>query len=236
MKRDPYISSELKEITPALLHVNKQEVYVPPVGYFDDLALQIRKRIIDSEQVQTVPQEYFNELSSNILSRIHKSAVANPSSTLEEKDVSFPLLEQIGKANPYSVPSNYFEQLAINPRFAKTEAKVVKMLSFRRIASYAIAACFVGVLSVTAIKFFSKPEPPTASLPICTNLDDCLASVDDQAIQQYLEGNSTLDDLVDETDAVKPASDDELIDEIDNKDLDNLIKQVNEKSVNSTDL
>ncbi len=236
MKRDPHISSELKEITPALLHANNQEVYVPPVGYFDDLAMQIHKRINHLNQVQTVPQEYFNELSSNILSRIHKAAVANPSSTLEEKDVSFPLLEQIGRANPYTVPSNYFEQLAINPRFAKTEAKVVKMVIFRRIASYAIAACFVGVLSVSAIKFFSKPVEPVQTLAICTNLDECVASLDDQAIQQYLEANSSLDDLMEENETTKPASDEDLINDVDDNELDNLIKQVNEKPVNSTDL
>lgn len=237
MKRDAYITSELKEIAPALLPVNNREVYVPPVGYFDDLVLQIHKQVNQTELGQTVPQNYFTDLSSNILNRIQKeAAVDNLSSTWEEKDVSFPLLEQIGKVNPYTVPTNYFDQLAINPPFQISQTKVVKMVSFRRIASYAVAACFVGFLSVTAVKFLSKPDDVPPALAICTNLDDCLASVDDLAIQQYLEGNSSLDDLMDDTDATKPASDDELIDEIDNKDLDNLIKQVNEKPVNSTDL
>jgi hypothetical protein len=237
MKQDPYILNELKEIAPSLLDINRNEVYVPPVGYFHHFAMQMQQRLASNEQVQIVPQDYFNELSSNILSRIQKAAVANPSSTLEEKDVSFPLLEQLNKANPYTVPANYFEQLAINPRLENKEAKVVQMTSFRRIVTYAAAACFVGLISITAIKLLSKPaiiEPSIANA--CTNIDDCVAGIDDQAIQQYLKNNSTVEEMIDDVETVKPASDEELIDEIDNKDLDNLIKQLNEKPVNSTDL
>lgn len=111
------ILNELKEISPYLAGIERRNVYVVPIGYFDGLAEAITASVIgleDSFSVSnqnafTVPEGYFENLADNILNKIKQQQPANAS---EELKAISPLLGSIAKTNVYTVPEGYFNKLA----------------------------------------------------------------------------------------------------------------------------
>ena len=99
------------------------EVYEVPQGYFDTLADKLLQRIKEEEPVLSpalqqakqvtyeVPQGYFDSLPATILNRIKAEQTDGVN---EELEILSPLLSQIGKRTPFSMPAGYFEELSEN--------------------------------------------------------------------------------------------------------------------------
>lgn len=94
---DNNIIQELKEVSPLVAEIGKQNLYFLPEGYFDYLSESMLS-CIRLEQVKTrnpyfVPAGYFDSLALSIIAQI------------KLKQIKF-------EANPYSIPAGYFENLA----------------------------------------------------------------------------------------------------------------------------
>jgi len=150
-----------------------KNVYTVPEGYFAALPEQIMFAVTQEAAKQlpqqtpyNVPDGYFESLSSHILSRIQHSSTSVPftsavaNEVYEELENIAPVLNTISKANVYSVPKGYFEQLNIaRMATAPAQAKVVSMGSrVRKWLSYSTAAAIAGVMITAAFLFTDNPS------------------------------------------------------------------------------
>lgn len=152
------ILSELKEIAPTLLTLNKN-VYTVPDGYFNKFADELNANIktqeflvsIDKQaQVFQVPDDYFQKLPQSILSKIR----LNETECYDELEEIAPSLNLISKENLYTVPEVYFNNLKFDvPSEKVSTGKIVFLRKTRRLISYAAAAIIAGVL-VTGAFFY----------------------------------------------------------------------------------
>ena len=116
------IKEEEPVLSPALQQA-KQVTYEVPQGYFDTLADKLLQRVKEEEPVLSpalqqakqvtyeVPQGYFDSLPATILNRIKAEQTDGVN---EELEILSPLLSQIGKRTPFSMPAGYFEELSEN--------------------------------------------------------------------------------------------------------------------------
>ena len=152
------ILSELEQIAPALLNLNKC-VYTIPDGYFNNFAAELIA-IINTEDflseskktVQTfqVPDTYFEDLPRAIMAKI-RNKNSECYSELEEIASS---LNFISNKDIYTVPKGYFDNLIPKvPSEKNSGAKIVFLRKTRRLISYAAAAVMAGVL-VTGAYFY----------------------------------------------------------------------------------
>lgn len=122
MNRSTDILNELKEISPLVAGIGRENIFSVPRGYFDTVAgtalASVRNEVFTGNDV---PAGYFDTLSNNILSKID-GTVAN-----ELQQVS-PMLASIKKTNPYEVPGNYFEQVGAEISTLIEEQKVPALL------------------------------------------------------------------------------------------------------------
>ncbi len=156
MDNSETILSELQEIAPTLITLNKN-VYTTPTGYFNNFANEllgcINADALLAEAKKTapvfqVPDNYFDTLAGSIIQKIKQQ---NNEYFVELEEVA-PLLNTINKKNIYSLPQGYFEHLnIIIPAKKLSGAKVVFLSKTRRLISYAAAAVIAGVLVTGAI-------------------------------------------------------------------------------------
>lgn len=110
------ILNELKELSPALAHIARLNVFKVPDGYFETLSNRVLLQVHagDAEDVKAinealVPEGYFENLAGNIMARIKKESMSDAAA--ETKNIS-ELVAGIGNKNIYSVPLQYFEELS----------------------------------------------------------------------------------------------------------------------------
>jgi hypothetical protein len=113
------ILMELKEISPVVAELGAITPYEVPAGYFEDFAGHVMARLHDTDEPVlsfeksglnnpfTTPDNYFEAFSEVVLNRV--KAEEAPSHTEELKYLS-PILGQLDKAVPFSLPVGYFEQ------------------------------------------------------------------------------------------------------------------------------
>jgi hypothetical protein len=152
------ILSELNEIAPTLLTLNKN-VYTIPEGYFNNFTVELNAIIKAEEflsaldkpfQVFQVPDDYFQTLPESIISKIRLPQTE----CFEELKEIAPSLNLISKKNIYTVPEAYFNNLKLEAPFEKASTgKIVFLRKTRRLISYAAAALIAGVL-VTGAFFY----------------------------------------------------------------------------------
>lgn len=119
MEKNNPILNELKEISPLVAAIGKQQVYSAPAGYFDELAIQVVLRIaieekagmdpvlnISKENVYQVPQGYFEGLAGNIMNLIKTQQTEKAGAADPDPATGFT------KENAYQVPQGYFDGLA----------------------------------------------------------------------------------------------------------------------------
>jgi hypothetical protein len=131
------ILNELREISPALAHnylqqpyqapegyfaqlpeqvlqIVKGRFYQVPEGYFESLPDQIIKKL--KGQIYEVPAGYFDSLPETILNRVkaNEAGANKADDPHEELEQLSPLLKQIGKKTPFSLPEGYFSNLSEN--------------------------------------------------------------------------------------------------------------------------
>lgn len=149
--------------------VSRENVYTVPEGYFDNLSSDIMSTIILESGKQhaqqgpyTTPDNYFQSLPAAILAKLEAADTGNvifpPVETIENHlQTEETLLATIGKANPYSIPPDYFEQLPVkvlSKATGEVRGKTVSMRSIsRRWIPYAAAAAISGFMVLGALIF-----------------------------------------------------------------------------------
>ncbi|OQP50929.1 hypothetical protein A4H97_03640 [Niastella yeongjuensis] len=117
------VKGEEVTLSSALQQANNNPYQVPQ-GYFEGFADTVLQRVKQEEETTLsptlqqannnpyqVPADYFNNLPAIILDRVQSPATENAK---EELDIVSPLLGQIGKKMPFSMPAGYFEELEEN--------------------------------------------------------------------------------------------------------------------------
>ena len=206
MKISEEILNELKEISPSLAKMDRNNPFSVPEGYFSALSdrLLINTKIY-AEQADTsinsarVPEGYFNTLSSQILNKIK-----NQDTSVEE----FPLLSSLKDKNVFSVPEGYFESLS-DRVLSKIAHKPAKVISIKSWMKYAAAAVVAGVMAITGLQIYNGgsanhqvasndklPAYIQSSFQYKTpeQVDQGIASLTDDQIANYLEKHGSIMD------------------------------------------
>lgn len=219
MKISEEILNELKEISPVLAKMDRDNPFSVPEGYFSALSDRLLINIkIYAEQADTsinsarVPDGYFNDLSSQILNEIK-----NQDKSVEE----FTLLSSLRDKNVFSVPEGYFESLS-DQVLSKIAHRTTKVISIKSWMKYAAAAVIAGVMAITGLQIYNgsdanKQVASNDKLPTyiqssfqyktLAQVNEGIASLSDDQIVKYLEkhGNIIDNDLL-----VKDVNADEL--------------------------
>lgn len=152
MKKNVMIYNELKELNSPLADFPNGNVFRVPDGYFDSLVPDIMEGINTEYTIgklnipstgMNIPAGYFENLADTIMGRIRQE-----SSDSNERSL---LLESIGKANVFTVPDGYFEQLPeeIIYKAVAKPAKVFMMRPRLSVFRYAVAATITGLLGMS---------------------------------------------------------------------------------------
>ena len=147
-----------------------------PEGYFENLAKNIIQKIknqqpeiatetgdgmsglldnLSKENVFEIPVNYFNSLGVDILSKIN----ATENDTDKLKQIA-PLLYRCTKENAGEIPAGYFDNLSatILKKIAdKTPGKVIAMSGRFSFVKYAVAAIFIGAISMIVFNYYDEP-------------------------------------------------------------------------------
>lgn len=160
MDRNVTILEELKEISPIVASVSKEEVFIVPVNYFERLPENIMSKILTIGLGEakinplTIPNGYFNNLSSTILTKIK----FEQNESFNELEEVAPLLNTISKQPIYSVPTGYFQQFNVTIAPAKKlKAPIFSFKNTRKWISYAAAAMMAGLLVTGAYLYTDRP-------------------------------------------------------------------------------
>ncbi len=182
---------------------------------------------LNRENVLTIPDGYFDTLSGAILSKVKTT---NSETAEEELRELSPILYSLKDENVYTVPGGYFESFAgnVTQKLVQAPAKVITMKKRTSWLKYAAAAVVTGIITITSFQLFtstshnnnsSLPGYIQASFQYKTEADvnAGIAKLDDADIAKYLEKNGNVLDnelLINNTDASElPSSTDYLIDE-----------------------
>ena len=113
MSQQDHILEELMQLSPLLQTISKDNVFKAPMGYFDDISLQILSQILNlkAKEQFAAPVNYFDTLPEIILAKIKKDTFSELS-----PDMTSPLgiLSKIENKNIFTVPSGYFEDFSAN--------------------------------------------------------------------------------------------------------------------------
>lgn len=206
------ILNELKRISPALVHLQKLNVFTVPENYFENfshsLLLKINHRDssflpVEAVNMMDVPVGYFDNLAENILAKIK---AAQPQTAAEELKELSPALSATGNDNVFKVPGRYFEDLPeIILSQVNRPAKIVAMKPRSSFARYAAAAVVTGIMGLSLFSLFNKTSPEsdtvlTASVTASViadarnimqtnSFDKVLETVSDDEIVGYLQNN-----------------------------------------------
>lgn len=194
-------------------NVQKGNVYTVPEGYFDNLGSAIMSSIFLESGKQnaqqgpyTTPDHYFQDLSSAILAKLEAhpgNQTSFPVETIENQLTEETLLATIGKANIYSTPPDYFEELpslVLSKVVSAGKGKAVSMRSFtRRWMPYAAAAVISGFMVLGAL-IFNDDNPTKSSSAYSKNINAIdvkkgVSDLSESEITGYLSTNPTLFDI-----------------------------------------
>ena len=197
------ILEELKGISPVLAGLPAITPFVVPEGYFEAFAGHIMQRIksqeVDpmtelaslspllsgmSKQVPyDVPKDYFTELSDQALVGAKAIEFVN-----EELENLSPVLTSLKAVNVYESPDGYFDalpQTILNKAKRQQSARVITMRPFRKIARYAVAAIFVGLMSVGGWLMQKPAEPPMT----IARIESGIQKASDEEILNFIQNN-----------------------------------------------
>jgi arsenate reductase-like glutaredoxin family protein len=190
MKHNTEILQELNAISPAVADVPKVNVYSVYDNYFAEIQNDVLAAIQDNSAFE-VPVGYFENLAPNILQKIRANDVA------EELQNISATVANIGNANVYTAPQNYFEKLTHDVN-EKQETKIIPIGNSRtKVVRLAAAAMVTGLLGFGIFTFVQKnsdSKNQTASLIkaadkiLSTNsFDKDFATLSDKDLEKYLE-------------------------------------------------
>lgn len=151
MDKTSNIANELREISPLLADMLKENVYSVAPAYFPNLSEEIIKKINSGEDREysfspvipyKVHKGYFENFSGNILQKI-KDSSGHLNDVIDELNEVAPLLNTISKASVYRVPTGYFESLQVS---VKPQTKIVSFST--KVTRYVAAAVITGLLAI----------------------------------------------------------------------------------------
>lgn len=230
MENRQIILQELKELSPVVANLRRDNIFSLPVNYFENFAASVLARIhteTDGIGVKTtpfgVPKGYFDGLAGNILARINQQELG----VEEELNSIAPLLNTISRQPVYTIPEGYFESLEVTIplKVTKPAARVIGFNRPKRLMQYAVAACTAAVLMIGAYLYINKgSNDVTAGMPVSydsalkINVPQEIAKVDEQEIDQYLNEspgvgyviNTSASDEIDVQQYIQSASDEEI--------------------------
>jgi hypothetical protein len=231
-----------------------------PEGYFDQLASSILDKIkneqtaqeetaslspllsgLQHHQVFEVPKGYFEQLTIDI-----KSIENNSSDESEELS---PVLKSLQRVNIFEVPAGYFENFSksILKKAKASSARIINFQLRNSFLKYAAAAIITGVIAMFALRYLQPTQSVNTITTPLAILDESIEkgkTMNDQQFEEtlqkltptdiakYLENNGDITDVatlrnnIDENNL--PNEDDYILDE---KTLDNFIKEINNNSV-----
>ena len=196
MTENEEILNELKQISPYLVSISKENVLTVPANYFDVLPEQLLNYIAteklifdDKTQLFNVPSGYFEGFAETVIQKIKLQK--NDEIYMELEQVA-PLLNTINKNNVLTVPAHYFENFGVDVfKSKKQKAKVVSFTIAKKWLNYAAAAMMAGVLVTGAFLF---TENKTSF-----DLSHEVNNVSDEELQNYIDNSSHTIVLSDET-------------------------------------
>ncbi|HWB24286.1 MAG TPA: hypothetical protein VG738_02350 [Chitinophagaceae bacterium] len=189
--------------------------YTVPEGYFNNLAGSVMAKIkalevqknstgadIETDFLKGVgmpysapPASYFNNLAGNVMAKIKAGETVHAGNEVfEELAAIAPLLNNIGKAMPYTVPAGYFEQLDIKaPVEEKQEAKIISIKTGRsqKWYTYAVAACIAVLLGIGGYMFVPSRGDGEIN-PKTVDIKKALAGLSSDDINSYLDSQPSI--------------------------------------------
>jgi hypothetical protein len=230
MENRQIILQELKELSPVVANLSRDNVFSLPLNYFENFTASVLAKI-HTEAVDivvkttpfSVPKGYFDDLAGNVLARLNRQEL----SVEEELNGIAPLLNSISKRPVYTVPEGYFESLEVTVplKITKPGAKVIGFNTTKRLMQYAVAACIAAVLMIGVYLYINKGSNDiTAGMPVSydsalkMNVPQEIAKVNEQEIDQYLNEspgtgyviNTSASDEIDVQQYIQSASDEEI--------------------------
>ena len=125
--------------------------FVVPENYMDNLSDRVVSNILMDKNLHrispenfNIPENYFEEFPDRLFDKLESDQL--PGSL---------------KQNPFKVPENYFENkiLNIEKLVQNKESKIIVKTNFKRVWSFAAAACVLLLVSWIGIRLFSNPKP-----------------------------------------------------------------------------
>jgi hypothetical protein len=209
------VQEELEAISPLLAELPKTLPLSVPPDYFGQLSQQLLQNITTGTAEQTLPVTdevpsmlsdmpkvfpmsapagYFDQLSTAIMNRINETAGTTASIPLsevqEELAALSPLLAEMPKAMPLSVPAGYFDKLSsavmagINASAHTTTTLAIRRINSRRYFKWAVAASLIALVSVSTLLFTRENRHAVNAT------ENALANVSDQEIMEYLQSHA----------------------------------------------
>ncbi|MBC7650901.1 MAG: hypothetical protein H7101_04045 [Deinococcales bacterium] len=234
IEKDIYIVNELMELSPALIstRVDTSLIFSIPKNYFNNLSTTILNAVAAENLQQSAipyqaPADYFSNLSNNILIKIdnEKTVVSAVDSELQ---VIAPLLITINKANVFSVPNGYFNNLQIEGKLQNPPAKIVPITNTNIWIKYAIVACVVGVIVTSAYFFTNKKDSIDYAAYKKIDIVNSISTLSSDELVNYLDTANTITnhEVVNLLDVKIPETQ-EHIKNISDEDLKQYLKEVN---------
>jgi hypothetical protein len=191
MENREIIMSELKEISPLLTEINKENVYSVSPAYFNKVAeLVIEKINLESKQgfhfslvnPYTVSADYFDRFSQTVLEAI-KNQHPVQNEVAEELSAVAPFLNKVSKRSVYEIPGDYFLTLNSAVHYKKPQTEVVPF--GKRFSRLAVAAVVASTIAVGGYLLLGKDGGKTKAQAI--NVQSAVKGLRDDEIIEFLK-------------------------------------------------
>lgn len=197
MENQHTIMNELREISPLIAEIKKENVYSVPPDYFNNLAENILKKInsaslsafhFSSITPYKVKEGYFENFSLSVLQKIHNQHQTVHEVSDELNDIA-PLLNTISKTSMFSVPEGYFENLQVLPNQpAKPQAKISSLAG--KFMRYAVAAVIAALMAFGIYLITGKDLKKNGAQAV--NIKSAIKDLKDDEIIEFLRKHSSL--------------------------------------------
>lgn len=211
---------DLQKYAPTLAKLSKENCFVAPDGYFEELPEVIRVAQIasrfDKQNPFDVPAGYFDELPVELVAGIFANGLAEemkagvPANYFEElpKEIETGIIAStFPKENPFALPDTYFDQLpaALQKKITapEKEVKVLNLDWFNKTQLLAVAASFL-IVCLIGFNYWKKSIPTISKTQVAS-----LSTQPEKTLEERMENvdESTLEDaLSDEEGSTQSAS------------------------------
>ena len=256
MKELITIENELRDMSPVLAEIPKNNVFSVPDGYFNELPdrmlsiteSKVFRPLVPVQPFNDVPSGYFEHLSDNILQKVKSGSVA-PNMPETTSDILAPVRHM----NVFEIPAGYFDQLATSILKKVTSGNTGKLVPFnsrKRIIQFAAAAMITGLiaLGIYSVNNHQVINGTNSALTAATldpsiesgkkmndqEFTDKMNNLSEDDIAKYIEKNGDETDLAALSSGIEennlPQQEEYLTDE---KTLENYLNDLEEKNANN---